>query len=399
MILTQCAACARPISPTAPRCARCHTRYCGPTCQKEHWEGGGHSVLCKKIKRRGGAEQYHADKKCEEAIAVAAEACAEDTAGQTCYICTQAVHWKTKEGLVRMCACRGTAGFAHVSCLAEQAKIFVAEAEENNLDWKVLDARFHRWDTCGLCEQSYHGVVRGALGWACWKTYLGRPETDWAHRTAMSMLGNGLEQADLPADALLVLQSLLTSMKRFGDPGHTMLTVENAIAGCLCRLKRNDEALVMRRELYTKTINLLGTEHRETIVAANNLAQSLMLKAVPGPNILWTRDNLGALSVACVNEARALLSKTVPASVGTFGPDHEFTIGILGAYASTFAIFHDGESQDELAKALAMTEDVCRRTRQILGVAHPMTKRVDSLLMILREKQDGGKYSPSSKAF
>ena len=28
-------------------------------------------------------------------------ACADDTKGQTCYICTQALHWKTKEGLVR----------------------------------------------------------------------------------------------------------------------------------------------------------------------------------------------------------------------------------------------------------------------------------------------------------
>ena len=27
-----------------------------------------------------------------------------------------------------------------------------------------------------LCEQEYHGVVRCALGWACWKTYLGRSE-------------------------------------------------------------------------------------------------------------------------------------------------------------------------------------------------------------------------------
>ena len=54
-----------------------------------------------------------------------------DTKGQTCYICTQALHWKTKEGLVRGCACRGTAGFAHVSCLAEQATILVADAEEN----------------------------------------------------------------------------------------------------------------------------------------------------------------------------------------------------------------------------------------------------------------------------
>ena len=69
----------------------------------------------------------------QEAVAVAVEACADDTKGQVCYICTQALHWKTKEGLVRGCACRGTAGFAHVSCLAEQAKILCDEAEANNL--------------------------------------------------------------------------------------------------------------------------------------------------------------------------------------------------------------------------------------------------------------------------
>ena len=39
---------------------------------------------------------------------------------------------------MRGCSCRGTAGFAHVSCLAEQAKILFQEAEENNLDDEVL---------------------------------------------------------------------------------------------------------------------------------------------------------------------------------------------------------------------------------------------------------------------
>ena len=58
-----------------------------------------------------------------------------------CYICTQALHWKTKEGLVRGCSCRGTAGFAHVSCLAEQAKILVAEADENHLRGGALPSR------------------------------------------------------------------------------------------------------------------------------------------------------------------------------------------------------------------------------------------------------------------
>ena len=94
--------------------------------------------MCKKIHRGGNAEQYHADKKYKEAVAVAVEKYADDTKGQTCYICTQALHWKTKEGLVRGCSCRGTAGFAHVSCLAEQAKILVAEAES----WSYADALY-----------------------------------------------------------------------------------------------------------------------------------------------------------------------------------------------------------------------------------------------------------------
>ena len=57
--------------------------------------------MCKKIHRGGNAEQYHADKKCEEAVAEAVEACADDTKGQTCYICTQTLHWKTIEETAR----------------------------------------------------------------------------------------------------------------------------------------------------------------------------------------------------------------------------------------------------------------------------------------------------------
>ena len=92
MILTQCPVCAAPLPDlTAKQCSRCKTRYCGPACQKQHWEAGGHDKLCKLIKRGGGAEQYHADTKYTKVVAVAAEACADDTKGQTCYICTQAV--------------------------------------------------------------------------------------------------------------------------------------------------------------------------------------------------------------------------------------------------------------------------------------------------------------------
>ena len=85
-LLTNCAGCAAELPHTAPRCSRCHTRYCGSACQAQHW-GNGHKDVCKKIKKHGGAEQCHADKKYKEAVAVAVEKCADDTKGQTCYGC------------------------------------------------------------------------------------------------------------------------------------------------------------------------------------------------------------------------------------------------------------------------------------------------------------------------
>ena len=187
MILTQCAVCATDLGLSlGKKCGRCSTRYCGPECQKQHWEGGGHDKLCKKIKKAGGAEQYNENNKYTEAVAAAVEKCAEDTKGQTCYICTQALHWKTKEGLVRGCACRGTAGFAHVSCLAEQAKLLVAEAEENNLGDEAWCEGWGRWRICSLCGQYYHGAVKCAMGWACYKRKLEAGRVLLARREAQS---------------------------------------------------------------------------------------------------------------------------------------------------------------------------------------------------------------------
>ena len=113
---------------------------------------------------------------------------------------------------MRGCACRGTAGFAHASCLAEQVKILVAECEENNLDAQAMQSRWDRWDYCGLCEQRYHGVVACALGWACWKTYVGRPEADFARCAAMNSLGDGLTDAEHYEDSVTVREAQVLSL-------------------------------------------------------------------------------------------------------------------------------------------------------------------------------------------
>jgi len=279
MILTTCPACAAPLPEVAAKqCSRCKTRYCGAACQKKHWEEGGHDKCCKKIRKGGGAEQYHADKKCKEAVAVAAEACVEDTKGQTCYICTEVVHRRTKEGLVRGCACHTTEGFVHVSCLAEQAKILVAEGEENipyTTDGNEMKARWARWIICGLCKQEFHGAVSCALGWACWKTYVGRPEDDQARQMSMNLLAAGLFAVRHHADALSVQEAELPILRRVGASKNTIIGMQSNLASTYARLGQIREALQMQRDVYSGYLEFYGEEHEATITAAHNCAMSL----------------------------------------------------------------------------------------------------------------------------
>ena len=376
MILTQCAVCATELGLTlGKKCGRCSTRYCGPECQKQHWEEGGHDKLCKKIKKAGGAEQYYANNKYAEAVAVAAEACKEDAKGQTCFICTQALHWKTKEGLVRGCSCRGTAGFAHVSCLAEQAKILVAEAEENNLGKKVVHERFARWYACSLCEQWYHGVVACALGWACWKTYAGRPESDdLARRPAMSALGNGLFYVGHYEDASSVYEAELSMRRRLGGVSEEyLLVMQGNLANTYRHLGREEEALSMRRDVYSGWLRLVGEEHGDTIREAKNYAISLF-------------------NLQRFEEAKALLRKTVPVGRRVLGESDELTLKMRWNYA--VALYRDdGATLNDIREAVSTLEEIEPIARRVLGSAHPTTTGINRALRasrgVLSARDDG----------
>ena len=331
------------------KCGHCKTRYCGRDCQKLHWKGG-HRAICQEIKRGGGAERYHANKRCTEAVAVAVEKCADDTAGQTCYICLED---GSEEGIVRGCACRGGAGFAHVSCLAEQAKILVAEAEENNLGEDAINARWGRWYACRLCEQHYHGVVQCALGWACWKTYVGRPETDQIRGVAMNVLGNGLSSAKHHEDALFVREAQLSMYRRIGADEADLLTAQSNIAATYRVLDRNEEALGILCDVYFGYAKLEGEESARTLQAANNYATSLC-------------------NLRHFDEAKALWRKMMPVARRVLGEDHELMLQMRWHYAET--LFRDPSATlDDLHEAMSMLEETARTARRVFGGAHPTT--------------------------
>jgi len=204
-----------------------------------------------------------------------------------------------------MCACRGTAGFAHVSCLAEQAKIGVDEAVENNFDQARYHKRWIRWFTCGLCEQKHHGVVRCAIGWACWKAYANRTlapsrpgmvSTDKLRGPVMIQLANGLRNGHRAKEALAINIALLDHQQRTGLDIAWIRNTQPDIANCYEQLGMEEEALGMRREMCDATKEEKGPGEYDTLVSCNNLLASLVERRHFREAKLLARENI-SLSV------------------------------------------------------------------------------------------------------
>ena len=364
MLLSTCSFCAAPLHAWNTKdCERCETRYCDALCQRQHWRAkdGAHEKLCKKIERGGGAEQHHAKRRCAIADAIAVRSCVADTAGEICYICRTD---GKKEGLVRGCACRGSMGAAHLSCLAQQARLANENDPAHTGPLEDYSSRWGRWHTCGLCEQSYHGVVACALGWACWKTYLGRPETDWARDSAMNRLGGGLYAAHHFEDALSVGEAHLASMRRTGTSVQTMLALQSNISGIYDMLGRNEQALPMRQDVYSACLKYYGEGDPKTLLVVNNYAHSLF-------------------SLRRFKEGKSLLRKTIPVARRILGENHNLTLRMRKMYAralykaggATLADFHE---------AVTTLEELERTTRRILGGAHPEVEMMEWSLKTAR---------------
>ena len=253
-----------------------------------------------------------------------------------------------------------------MSCLAEQAKILVEEALENSLGVEAFNSRWARWHTCSLCKQNFHGVVFCALGWACWKTYLGRPETDVIRGMAMNMLGTGLNAAKHHEDALSVNEAELALRQRLGADERDLLNVRGNLASTYAMLGRWDESLGVRRDIYSGFVRVLGEEDRESLSEAHNFALSLV------------NDR-----VRKFGEAKSLLRKSIPVAQRVLGEGNENTLRMRMLLAR--ALCQDpAATLDDIREAVTTLEDTASTARRVLGGAHPFISTIDQNLAIVR---------------
>ena len=193
---------------------------------------------------------------------------------------------------------------------------------------------------------------------------MGRPEADCAGRLAINILGSCLLNAKHYEDALSVQEAELAMKRRLGAPERSILVAQSNISLTYGALGRFQEALRIKRDVYSGRLKLLGEQHEQTLRAANNYASSL--------------EDLKRFE-----EVKTLLRKSIPAARRVLGEGHRLTLKLRWNYAK--ALFKDpGATLDDLREAATMLEDVERTARRVLGGAYPLTMDIEKALRVSR---------------
>jgi len=164
-------------------------------------------------------------------------------------------------------------------------------------------------------------------------------------------------------------------LRRIGSPEGNILGVQTNLASAYARLERFDEALRMRRDVYSGRTKLNGEEHEQTLLAANNYATSL-------------------LKLQRFEEAKSLLRKTLPVARRFLGESNDLTFQMGTIYAAT--LYRDSNAMlDDLREAVRTLENLARCAKRIFGGAHPLTVKIEDELrraravLRAREAQSG----------
>ena len=153
-------------------------------------------------------------------------------------------------------------------------------------------------------------------------------------------------------------------MRRLGAPEEEILVVQGNLANTYQLLKRYQEVLPLRRDVYSGRLQLNGEEYCSTLRAASNYAYSLV-------------------DLQRFEEAKALLNKSLPVARRVLGESHHLTLYMQLNNAR--ALYMNTEATlDDLHEAVTTLEDAERIARRVLGGAHPITESVKTALRTAR---------------
>ena len=117
----------------------------------------------------------------------------------------------------------------------------------------------------------------------------------------------------------------------------------------------------LERDVYFGFLKIFGEEELRTLQAANNYAESLVLRDSKKPRRL--------------EEAKALLRKTMPVARRVLGEGHRLMLKMRSNYGRALC-FDSGATLDDLREAVKTFDDTARSARRVLG-SHPLTRTIE----------------------
>ena len=314
-------------------CARCHTIYCSRPCQKTHWTSGGHKKECKGIARARSDTNLEAQSRALARVSHMSGGAPDDA---RCLFC---LDWGDAEDpLLRGCACRGSFGWTHVTCLVKSAEIAQAPP--------LGEPLFMTWISCSTCKQEFTGLVKLRLAIALWAKHARVVETDGNRLAAAGTYALALADAGEYTEAARLQRGLLNVYTRATGPKHhEALHSASNLAGSLMQLGECAEAAVLLRTTLAVRTRTLGTEDQATLITEGLLVTALHLQ---GQFV----------------EAEALGRELLEKERRIFGPDHSNTLFTSANLAASLSL------QGKHAEATEIQREVLVQVTRLFGAEH-----------------------------
>tara|TARA_B100000459_G_C8502737_1_gene168115 strand:+ start:97 stop:699 length:603 start_codon:yes stop_codon:yes gene_type:complete len=195
---------------------------------------------------------------------------------------------------------------------------------------------------------------------------------------AMTQLGNGLYQTKQYEDALSVQEAELSIARRIGTSEANLLVTQGNLAATYFLLGRREDALRLKRDVYSGYLNLLGEEHLNSLAEAYNYGNSLLV-------------------LQRFKEAKKLMRTTIPVARRVLGENHEMTLRMRWQYAISL---HDDDCATlaDHREAVETLDSVAKSWKRVFGESHPETPRVQNALATAREKLADARAAASNKS-
>jgi tetratricopeptide (TPR) repeat protein len=282
-----------------------------------------------------------------------------------CWICLEDAPIPSHMG----CACRGSAGFAHIECLVGYATVEFGKSNKS-----------HAWDECHVCKQKFTGGVELAMAREWFKqSKLHREQAkgaaqqrlaDRIHLDAGDCLANALFNAKKnPDEALALFHKLHAEATRLHGVSHPRtLGIACNIGASLSGLGRFEQAeTVLRLASDEATVRQAKSPNGEVGIPAAELRK--LIRSIDG--------NLAAtlLSNEKLEEAGIIMRRLVDMHRRDVGPDDLSTLTCECNLAALIS-----QTPDRLREASDMTIDTLGRSLRKLGAEHPFTRHVSTSL-------------------